>query len=151
MLWLSSLMIPQFVFPFKVEHLNKTLKPKTNFSSSFTHRETTQFTQSTTNISYGYVWKDKMNGNHSWNIADYYSTLLLDLDSAYFALSLTDGSFDQNFDHVIPAGSYSYKFSNQNFNKNKNSKNFVFLRYNFEFSGNFAQLYNTSANSAKKP
>ncbi len=143
----AGVIIPQFVFPFKAEELNKRYAPKTTLLAAYIHRETSEFSLSTANFAAGYYWKGEHSTIHQVKLIDFFSTRLLNVDSAYFARSLTDGSFEQNFDHIIPAGNYSITFNNQRLNK---QQNFIYSKFNIELAGNLVNLYNKKFDNPKK-
>ena len=148
----TSLTFPQFLIPIKQERLAKSFKPKTviNAGYNFQQKRDPDYNRHIVNLSFGYDWVQNSQLSHRLNPIE---VLLVKVyPSPEFTKkldSLQDRRFKNQYtDHMIAGLKYTLTFSNQNIRKNRN---FIYIRSNFETSGNLlygvTSLFKTAKNS----
>ena len=129
----ASLHFPKLLLPVKKKDLIKKYSPKTLVSGSYNYQKRPDYTRTIANASFGYYWKDLRYGRHSItplkvNFVEIPET------TQEFLNSIENTYREQSYhDFLITEVDYSYSFNNQKFGKNKD---FMFVIFNFEASGN---------------
>lgn len=131
----TNITFPKFVAPFRADKFTKKFYPKTNVNVAYKYQKRLEFTSTSANASFGYIWK----GN------SYNRNLLIPLEFSYVWLpygidEYTRARFENTsminkfYDHAIVSARYQFEYTNQIIEK---PSNYVFLRLNVETAGNF--------------
>jgi outer membrane translocation and assembly module TamA len=133
-----SLKLPQFLIPFvKKEDFIKKYNPSTNILAAYSFQAMPIFTRSLATATFGYTWKA---GNYHTHIVNPLQLNLVNLQriDPVFAEDIKKSFQAYSYmDVLILGGGYSLIYNNQTI---QNSKDFMFLRLNFETSGNMISL-----------
>ena len=135
----TSLRFPEFLLPFlKTEEFVKKYNPATTALLAYNYQNLPSFTRTMANASFGYNWKSGVYNEHIINPLQLNVINLGRIDSAFLKNIETSVYQVASFrDVVILGGNYSYIFSNQQI---KRSRDYWFLRFNAEASGNLLSL-----------
>jgi outer membrane protein assembly factor BamA len=144
----ASLNFQNFLLPFKM-NTDRFLNPRTTIPLAYNYEKRPLYNRKTTNISI----------NYSWNAARYMSHTITPVElskidvekSAEFEQKLrilNDPLIANSYrTHLTTISRYTFFFNNQNINK---KVNFIFFRFNTEFSGNILRGINDLLNSPKE-
>ena len=144
----SSLRIPIFLLPFKVNNFVRHNAPKTIFSFAYNYQIRPDYEKTIGTGAFGYLWKSIKYFRHRFNVVEI-SAIKVPYKSDLFVSEVLDKniglkhSFENQF---ITATNYALVFSNQN---TKKHKNYMFIRLFSESSGNILNLYNTNFNTTE--
>jgi len=146
----TSLRLPKFMVPFvRMESFVKKFNPSTTFLASYNYQQLPVYTRTVANVSFGYNWKSGNYQEHIFSPLQFNAVKLPYITSDYLATiersSYLSGSYK---DVMILGGSYSFIYNNQ---KIKNSRDYWFVRFNVESSGNFLNGLYKLAGFSKKP
>ncbi len=135
----TSLRFPEFLLPFlNTEEFVKKYNPTTTALLAYNYQNLPTFHRTTANASYGYNWKSGVYNEHIINPLQLTAIKLGTIDSAFAKRIETSVYQAAAFRNVlIFGGNYSYIFSNQQI---KRSRDYWFLRFNAEASGNLLSL-----------
>ncbi|MFH1161053.1 MAG: BamA/TamA family outer membrane protein [bacterium] len=146
----ASIIFPQFLLPVKQEKLPKEFKPKTTLSVgyNFQQKKDPDYNRHITNISFGYTWIQNSRLSHT--LIPVELLLVKVFPSPEFTREL-DSLQDQRLknqytDHMIVGSKYTLTFSNQEVTKRRN---FLYIRTNFETSGNLLYLIDNVVKAPK--
>lgn len=147
----STLRLPKFMVPFvRLEGFVKKYNPSTNLVVSYNYQKLPIYTRTIANATYGFSWKVPNYSEHILNPVQFNIVKLpqSSLDPVFLASIqksryLTSGYMDV----LILGGNYSYIYNNQ---KIKNSRDFIFMRFNMETSGNFLYTLYRMAGASQK-
>lgn len=144
----SSLRIPIFLLPFRVDNFVRHNAPKTIFSFAYNYQIRPDYEKIIGIGSFGYLWKSVNYFKHRLNVLEV-SAINVPYKSDLFVSEVLDKniglkrSFENQF---ITATNYAIIFSNQN---KKRRSNYIFTRIFIESSGNLLSLYNNNFNKTK--
>ncbi len=142
----ASLMIPQLLGPGNFIHQFERFLPKTVITLGYNYQRRPEYTRTINNIKFGYDWKSTEDIRHVWNVLDYNKVKVFDYDPAFID-SIQDLYIKSSFtDHLIFAMNYSWIFNNQRLTK---VKNYTYVRFNIESSGNLLWAFSELANRDK--
>jgi outer membrane protein assembly factor BamA len=134
----ANLYIPKFLAPINQDVFSRYFRPKTNINLGYNWQDRLEYERIITNISFGYEWSETQFRSH----------ILFPIDVNVVKVTTTP-EFDsilageserfrnQYTDHLILGLRYSYIFNNQELNR---IKDFTYLRWNIETSGNLLNL-----------
>ncbi len=145
----SSLRIPIFLLPFRVNNFVRHNAPKTILSFAYNYQIRPDYEKIIGTGGFGYLWKSIKYLRHRFNIIEV-SAIKVPYKSELFISEVLDKNIGlkRSFeDQFITATNYSITFSNQN---NKKSTNYFFVRFFTESSGNLLNLYNKTFNPNEK-
>jgi len=148
----TSITFPQFLIPIKQEKLSKSFRPKTILSAGYNFQQKIDpdYNRHIVNLSFGYDWIQNPQLSHRLNPIEV--LLVKVFPSREFTKkldSLQDKRFKNQYtDHMIAGLKYTLTFSNQDIRAHRN---FIYIRTNFETSGNLlygiTSLFKTAKNS----
>ena len=147
----TSLRLPEFLIPFlRFPNFVKKYNPSTTLLASWDYQKLPVYTRTVANATFGYNWKAGNYLEHIFNPIQFNIVRLPRIDSVYAATILSSSYQASSYkDVLILGGSYSFIFNNQSI---KNSRDFWFLRWNTEASGNFlSAIYKLSGANKIKP
>lgn len=137
----TSLRLPDFLIPFlKNEEFIKKYNPTTNIVAAYNYQNMPFYIRTMANTSFGYNWKAGNYNEHFVNPLQF-NIVKLDTIDPDFAKQVASSSYLPYAyqDVLIIGGSYSYIFNNQLI---KRSRDYWFLRWNMESSGNLLNTVN---------
>lgn len=136
----SRLDFPKFLIPFASRSLVKRFNPKTSIQAGYNFQDRPKFTRTIANVSFGYVWKSGKFFAHSLYPAELNYVRVFNIDSTFASGLITNRySFE---DHMISDSRYTLEFSNQDLGT---LKDFMFVRFSMESSGNMLNAYSQTA------
>lgn len=141
----TSLRLPDFLIPFlKNEEFIKKYNPTTNIVAAYNYQNMPFYIRTMANTSFGYNWKAGNYNEHFVNPLQF-NIVKLDTIDPDFAKQVESSSYLAYAyqDVLIIGGSYSYIFNNQLIKK---SRDYWFLRWNMESSGNLLNTVNRISN-----
>jgi hypothetical protein len=142
----SSLMIPKLLGPGNFIGDFERFLPKTVITLGYNYQKRPEYTRTINTLKFGYDWKSTEDLRHTWNLLDYNKVNVYDYDPAFID-GIKDLYIKSSFtDHLIFAMNYSFMFSNQRLNT---IKNYTYLRFNIESSGNLLWLLSKLTNRDK--
>jgi outer membrane protein assembly factor BamA len=144
----TSLRLPDFLVPFiKSEEFVKKYNPTTNLIGAYNYQSMPFYTRTMANASFGYNWKGSTYQEHFVNPLQFNIIKLPSIDSAFRERIERSSYLAYAYkDVLILGGSYSFIFNNQSIKK---SRDYWFLRWNLESSGNIMHAYNTAFSGAR--
>lgn len=132
--------IPQLWIPFWNNYdFVKNHNPKTHITTSFNFQNRPDYTRSITSAGFGYTWKGGNNNylTHMVNPIELYSVKILEF-SPDFQNQIENLFIRHSYqDQLLTVISYDLIFNNQSLTK---SRDFSYLWFNFETSGNLPAL-----------
>lgn len=142
----TSLMIPQLLGPGSFIHQFERFLPKTVITLGYNYQRRPEYTRTISNVKFGYDWKSTEDIRHIWNVLDYNKVKVYDYDPVFIE-DIRDLYIKSSFtDHLIFAMNYSWIFNNQRLTK---IKNYTYVRFNVESSGNLLWAISELANRDK--
>ncbi|HCE56463.1 MAG TPA: outer membrane protein assembly factor [Prolixibacteraceae bacterium] len=142
----TSLMIPQLLGPGSFIHQFERFLPKTVITLGYNYQRRPEYTRTISNVKFGYDWKSTEDIRHIWNVLDYNKVKVYDYDPEFIE-GIRDLYIKSSFtDHLIFAMNYSWIFNNQRLTK---IKNYTYVRFNVESSGNLLWAISELANRDK--
>jgi outer membrane protein assembly factor BamA len=141
----TSLRLPNFLVPFfKNEEFVKKYNPTTNIVAAYNYQNMPFYIRTMANTSFGYNWRAGNYNEHFINPLQFNLVKLDTIDPA-FAEQVESSSYLAYAyqDVLIIGGNYSYIFNNQSIKK---SRDYWFLRWNIESSGNLLNAVNRISN-----
>lgn len=142
----SSLMIPKLLGPGNFISNFERFLPKTVITLGFNYQKRPEYTRNINTIKFGYDWKSTEDLRHIWNLLDYNKVNVFDYDPAFID-GIKDLYIKSSFtDHLIFAMNYSLLFNNQRISK---LKNYTYVRFNVEASGNILSAISELTNRDK--
>jgi len=129
----SNLMIPKLLGPGNYFGDFERFLPKTVISLGYNYQRRPEYTRSINTVKFGYDWKSTEDLRHIWSLLDYNKVNVFDYDPAFID-GIKDLYIKSSFtDHLIFAMNYSMIYNNQRMNT---IKNYTYMRFNVEASGN---------------
>ncbi len=143
----SSVIIPKLMGPGTyIGNFDKFL-PKTVVTLGYNYQKRPEYTRTITNLKFGYDWKSTEDLRHIWNLFDYNKVNVYEFDPTFIA-GIRDLYIRSSFtDHMILAMNYSLIYNNQRASK---LKNYTYLRFNIESSGNLLWVLSEITNKRKQ-
>jgi hypothetical protein len=139
----SSLMIPQLLGPGNFIKQFERFLPKTVITVGYNYQRRPEYTRTINNVKFGYDWKSTEDIRNIWNVLDYNKVNVFDYDPEFIE-GIQDLYIKSSFtDHLIFAMNYSWIFNNQRLSK---VKNYTYVRFNVESSGNLLYLISLLTN-----
>jgi outer membrane protein assembly factor BamA len=145
----TSLRFPKFLVPFlQTEGFIKKFNPSTTLVAAYNYQSMPFYTRTMANANFGYTWNGNTFNTHIINPVQLNRVKLLRIDPDFKARIDSSSYLAYSYRSVmILGGSYSFIFSNQ---KVKKSKDYWFLRFNAEASGNMLGLASRIVGAEKK-
>lgn len=139
---------PKYIGIFGSKDFIKRNNISTQLLGSYSYQNRPQFRRNITSIQFGYNWNSSRYISHSLNPVEINAISISDLDSAFNA-SLQESILKYSYvDQVVTVTSYGFTFNNQNLKKDKN---YIFFKFNLEFSGNVLNLAYRAFDRPKDP
>jgi outer membrane protein assembly factor BamA len=144
----ASLNFQNFLLPFKI-NTKRYLNPRTTIPVSYNYEKRPLYNRATTNISINYSWNAGRFKSHAITPIE---VSKIDVEKSLLfeeKLKILKDPFISNSyrTHLTTISRYTFFFNNQNINK---KVDFVFFRFNTEFSGNILRGINGLLNSPKE-
>lgn len=134
----ANLYIPKFLAPINQDVFSRYFRPKTNINLGYNWQDRLEYERIITNISFGYDWSETQFRRHQLFPIDLNVVKVTTTPEFDSILAGESERFrNQYTDHLILGIRYSYIFNNQEINR---VKDFTYLRWNIETSGNFLDL-----------
>jgi len=132
----TSLTIPRFLMPIRIEDVHTTYNPKTQISTSYNFQRRPDYTRTVLNITFGYRWTQTKRISIIVNPIDVNIVNIPVIDSTFYA-SLKDEFLRNSYqNHMVAGASYSFIYSDRQLTK---ATNFSFVRVNVDMAGNLLQ------------
>ncbi len=142
----SNITFPKLLGPGSFIGNFERFLPKTVVTLGYNFQKRPEYTRTISNIKFGYDWKSSENFRHIWNLLDYNKVKVYEYD-AKFIERIQDLYIKSSFiDHLIFAMNYSVIYNNQRLNT---LRNYTYIRYNIESSGNLLWAFSKLANRDK--
>lgn len=120
----------------------------TQISASYSYQNRPQFKRNMATMLYGYNWKSSRYISHIINPIEINAINISDMDSAFNA-EIQESILRYSYiDQIVTVSSYGFTFNNQNI---KRGDDYVFFRFNVDFSGNLLNLAYSVFNVPKDP
>lgn len=135
----ASLDFPKFLLPVSQERLPRVTRPRTTIKLGINYQNRPDYRRYVSNVSFGYNWRIGRFVSHNLIPVEVNSVSIFP-DSAFVDRlnALNDPRLiNQYTDHFIMSAKYSIIYNNQERGK---IKNFTFLRWSIESSGNLLNL-----------
>ena len=144
----TSLRFPKFLLPFiKTEGFIKKYNPTTTLLAAYNYQKLPFYTREMANATFGYNWNGNSYTTHIVNPLQLNIVKLDTIDPAFMAIIESSSYLAYSYrDVTILGSSYSFIFSNQSIRK---SRDFWFIRFNAETSGNMLSLISNAAGLKK--
>lgn len=142
----SSLMIPKLLGPGNFISNFERFLPKTVIALGYNYQRRPEYTRTINTLKFGYDWKSTEEIRHVWNLVDYNKINVFDYDPEFID-GIKDLYIKSSFtDHLIFAMNYSLIYNNQKMNT---IKDYSYVRFNIESSGNILWSLSELANRGK--
>jgi hypothetical protein len=144
-----SLVIPEFLVPFKVHRITRYGNPKTIISVSYNFQQRPDYTRTIFNAKFGYKWAQSQFARHFLNPLEVNFVNIYNEDAAFIERlnNLQDKLLLNTFSpHLITTTNYTYIFNNQRVNK---KENFSYFKARLESSGNILRGIMAAAQAVK--
>ena len=142
----SSLMIPKLLGPGNFLKDFERFLPKTVVTLGYNYQRRPEYTRTINTVKFGYDWKSTEDLRHVWNLLDYNKVKVFDYDPD-FINGIQDLYIKSSFtDHLIFAMNYSMIYNNQRLST---LKDYTYVRFNIEASGNLLWAVSELANRSK--
>ncbi len=129
----ARITLPRFLIPIKTENFIRKYNPKTRITLAGNIQKRPDYTRSIVNAGFGYTWNTSPYLAHIINPLDINFVKMLNVDSV-FREDIRGKYLEHSYeDRLITALNYSIIFNNQDIKK---LKDYLFLRFNAEQSGN---------------
>ncbi|MBP1666862.1 MAG: hypothetical protein H6Q23_1722, partial [Bacteroidetes bacterium] len=144
----TSLRFPKFLLPFiKTEGFIKKYNPTTTLLAAYNYQKLPFYTREMANATFGYNWNGNPYTTHIVNPLQLNIVKLDTIDPAFMAIIESSSYLAYSYrDVTILGSSYSLIFSNQSIRK---SRDYWFIRFNAETSGNMLSLISNIAGLKK--
>ncbi len=143
-----SLEFPRFLLPVNMQNFSKRTNPRTTITSTFNFQQRPEYSRNLMQGTFGYSWHESQYKQHfitpfnisfvKLNLTDDFKNKIIAENNPFLLSSYSD--------HFISAIQYSFILNNQDINR---IKNYQYLRFNFETSGNLLSSYNRLTNAPK--
>jgi len=134
----ANLYIPKFLAPINQDVFSRYFRPKTNINLGYNWQDRLEYERTISNISFGYDWSETKFRRHQLFPIDVNVVKVATTPEFDSILAGESERFrNQYTDHLILGIRYSYIYNNQELNR---IKDFTYLRWNIETSGNLLDL-----------
>lgn len=133
-----SIDFPKLIFPFHLENLARTGRPKTTLLTGLNYRQRPDYTRYILNFSYGFQWSYDDHQQHQLTPLEISSIKIF--NDSILQSNIPDSNpliMSRYSDHLIAGLKYEYIYNTQEIDV---SENFLYLRGNFESAGNLLYL-----------
>lgn len=142
----SSLVIPKLLGPGNYFGDFERFLPKTVITLGYNYQKRPEYIRTINTLKFGYDWKTNEDLRYIWNLLDYNKVNVFDYDPEFID-GIKDLYIKSSFtDHLIFAMNYSLIYNNQRLST---IKNYTYVRFNIEASGNLLWLISELANKDK--
>ena len=142
----SSLMIPKLLGPGNYFGDFERFLPKTVITLGYNYQRRPEYSRTINTLKFGYDWKTTEDLRFVWNLLDYNKVNVFDYDPKFID-GIKDLYIKSSFtDHLIFAMNYSLIYNNQRLST---IKNYTYVRFNIEASGNLLWAISELANRDK--
>ena len=142
----SSVVIPKLLGPGSFLKDFGRFLPKTVVTLGYNYQKRPEYTRTINTIKFGYDWKSTEDLRHIWNLLDYNKVHVFDYDPNFID-GIKDLYIKSSFtDHLIFAMNYSLIYNNQRLST---IKNYTYVRFNIEASGNSLWVLSELSNRDK--
>lgn len=139
---------PKYIGFFPSKNLITRNNITTQILASYSYQNRPQFRRNMSTMQYGYKWNSSRYISHTINPVEINAIGISNLDSAFNA-ELSESILKYSYiDQIVTVSSYGFTFNNQNVKKDIN---YIFFRFNLEFSGNILNLAYRTLNIDKDP
>jgi hypothetical protein len=139
-------MIPKLLGPGNFISDFERFLPKTVFALGYNYQRRPEYTRTINTLKFGYDWKSTEEIRHVWNLVDYNKINVFDYDPEFID-GIKDLYIKSSFtDHLIFAMNYSLIYNNQKMNT---IKDYSYVRFNIESSGNILWAISELSNRGK--
>jgi len=141
----TSLRLPKFMIPFlTLGSFVKKFNPATTLTAAYNYQKLPVYTRTIANLTFGYDWKAGNYQEHIFNPLQFNAVRLPYIQPDYL-LKIEKSSYQASAykDVMILGGTYSYIYNN--------SRDYWFIRFNAETSGNFLSAVYKLASVSKRP
>lgn len=133
----TSLTIPRFLMPFRIDDIHTTYSPKTQISSSYNFQRRPDYTRTILNVTFGYRWNQTKNISMVVNPIDLNVVDLPAIDTSFYN-NISDQFLKNSYqNHIVAGASYSFSYTNRQPNK---PISFSSIRVNADMAGNLLQV-----------
>ncbi len=145
-----SLSTPRFILPFRQKEYSGKFVPRTQLSlSNNLQRRSGLFTINSTNLKFGYIWKENKRKQHSLFPLTVNRVEILNKTTAFDSLLNTNPRLIGSLrDQFIGGLDYTYTYTNQTGNPRKD---YLFFKTDFKIAGNIfglaSNVFDASKNS----
>jgi hypothetical protein len=130
----TTITFPKFFAPFKADRFTRKFNPKTIISIIYNYQKRLEYTSTSANASFGYIWKGNSYNKNTLIPLDFiYVWLPAGIDEPTKELFQRTAMINKFYDHAILSTRYQFEFSDQVIEK---LSDYVFLRINVETAGN---------------
>lgn len=134
----TSLNIPRFLMPFRIDDARATYNPRTQISLAYNFQRRPDYTRTIVNYTFGYRWNQTKHITMVVNPIDV-NIVNLPIISPDFLAQLNDNFLRNSYqNHLVAGASYSFIYSNSQKNRPGNSH---YFRINADMAGNLLSLY----------
>lgn len=142
----SSLRIPKLLGPGNFLKNFDRFLPQTIVTLGYNYQKRPEYTRTINALKFGYDWKTTENLRHIWNLLDYNKVNVFNYDPQFID-DIKDLYIKSSFtDHLIFAMNYSMIYNNQRLSA---IKDYTYIRFNIEASGNLLWVISELANKEK--
>ncbi|CAN5508978.1 BamA/TamA family outer membrane protein [soil metagenome] len=136
-----ELYVPKFITPFPIKNSNSFYIPKTKFALSYSFLKRIQyFNQTSTQLSYGFKWKENVKKDHELNPINLSYTTISKKTSEFDSLLNINPFLKKSYEEQFIVGStYSFTFNEQLLPDQKNQ---FYFNVSTEIAGNSLSLLN---------
>lgn len=138
----ASLIFPKFLSPFPLRNFARDYQPKTNITLGFNGQVRYYYTRYIIQASYGFDWKSNTRLQHFLTPIYLNTVKISNLNKDFKRIldqEYNQRKKDQYTDHLIFGLRYSFVYNTQNLYR---KGSFIYLRTDFETSGNLISLFN---------
>lgn len=138
----ASLLFPKFLSPFALNNIARDYLPTTNVSVGFNAQVRYYYSRYISTASFSYDWKNSNRLVQTFTPIYLNGVKIANINSEfqnYLDAETSQRKKDQYTSHLLLGARYSLTYSSQRFNK---TGSFIYLRADFESSGNLLSLFN---------
>ena len=140
----ASLLFPKFLSPFKFNDFARDYMPTTTISLGVNAQVRYYYSRYISTAAFSYDWKNNNRLAHTLSPIYLNGVKIANIDpvfQSYLDLETSQRRKDQYTSHLLLGIRYSLTYSSQRFNQ---TGSFVYLRADFETSGNLLSLFNNT-------
>jgi len=139
---------PKFLVPFKLNRLSQSFNPTSNLSLSYSFlRRVGFYTINSTNLSFGYDWKESSKKRHILNPISVNLVKLSKATTAFLSILNNSSILRRSFsDQIIFGSNYTFIYNDQ---KSDPLKNYIVSRTTIDVAGNLLRGVNRLASKGE--